>query len=267
VLHTAPEVGGIEGVISTLVADLETWKDDPVLQLKYSKSGGGQAHDLKPPPEEYRRFLERLAEEATPATRRPLDFAAAFATEVAVDNNGNTKPMALHFTAGQQQFLQMVDQLSRLVTERDLVEAIVGPWRYERDLPVLQWDCTVFRDYALRAGDPSKEKKPGVPGADWLAFRGLGVFRSAPIRSRVATTGCAGEWKTGTFTWPLWSSRLSRSGITTLLGQVRPDGGQDSGHGWGTDERAARGISILFRSSIKRSDQGGYGSFSPPAVL
>jgi hypothetical protein len=36
---------------------------------------------------------------ASSHARRSVDFLAAFATETATDNNGNTKPTALHFTA------------------------------------------------------------------------------------------------------------------------------------------------------------------------
>jgi hypothetical protein len=68
----------------------------------------------------------------------------------------------------------------------DFEEALFGPWLYARALPVLQWDNSQTRDYALRASDPSKEKKLGVPGADWLAFRGLS-FLVAPVRDRI---GC-----------------------------------------------------------------------------
>jgi hypothetical protein len=33
------------------------------------------------------------------------------------------------------------------------------------------------------------------------------------------------------------------------------------------EERAARGIGAVFSCGIKRSDQGGYGSFEPAAVV
>jgi hypothetical protein len=32
------------------------------------------------------------------------------------------------------------------------------------------------------------------------------------------------------------------------------------------DERAARGIGVVFSCGIKRSDQGGYGTFEPATV-
>ena len=150
----------------------------------------------------------------------------------------------------------MVNALREGVTRDDLDEAIFGPWRYTRALPVLQWDSSQTRDYALRAGDPSKEKKLGVPGADWLAFRGLPFVRVAPVRDRIGTTGCRGGWKTGFFRWPIWTGPLTRSVVSSLL---------TSPELFEADPRIlrARGVRIVFESAIVRTDQGGYGSFSP----
>jgi hypothetical protein len=232
--------------------------------LRYArgKSGqrGSQAWDLKPPPAEFRTYLSRLLDEAGAGNRRPLDFAASFATETAQDNNGNTKPTALHFTAGQQQFLEMVARLRDGVTPDDLREATLGPWRYNRLLPVLGWDCTAARAWALRADDPSKADKRGVPGADWLAFRGLSFIRVAPVGRQIATTGCVGGWKNGQFRWPLWDGALTRDGIHVVL--QLPDLAELP-----EAERHARGILAVFASFIRRSDQGGYGSFAPSAAI
>ncbi|WP_437897441.1 type I-G CRISPR-associated protein, Cas3-extension family [Sorangium sp. So ce124] len=254
-------VGGLDrgGLLDTLVQDLESFRGEAAIErLRYRKDGGGaKAHDLKPPPREFAKYLSDLVSDelVSDKLRRSLAFAAAFATDVAVDNKGNTKPTALHFTAGRQQFLGMVSELLRGVRAEDLEEALFGPWKYERPLPVFQWDNTSARDYALRASDPSKEKKLGVPGADWLAFRGLPFIRVAPVGDRIVTTGCSGEWKTGAFRWPIWTVPLSRSVIGSVLTspevfEVNPS------------VLRARGIAIVFEAAIRRSDQGGYGSFA-----
>ncbi|WP_437677231.1 type I-G CRISPR-associated protein, Cas3-extension family [Sorangium sp. So ce131] len=242
-------------LLDVLVKDLESFRGEPAIErLRYRKDGdGAEAHDLKPPPLHFARYLRDLVSEDV---RRSLAFAAAFATDVAVDNNGNTKPTALHFTAGQQEFLGMVSELVQGVRAEDLEEALFGPWRYERPLPVLQWDNTSARDYALRASDPSKDKKLGVPGADWLAFRGLPFFRVAPVGDRIVTASCSGEWKTGTFRWPIWTVPLPRSVIGSVV--TSPEVFEVDPH-----VLRARGIAIVFESAIRRSDQGGYGSFAP----
>ncbi|MBX3219765.1 MAG: hypothetical protein KF795_04550 [Labilithrix sp.] len=243
-----------EALLDRLAEDLADFAKEPALNLRYEKKeGGAEAHDLKPLP---KRYVEYLAQLESP---RSLSYAGAFATDVATDNNGNTKPTALHFTAGQQEFLAMVTALREGSTREDLEEALFGTWRYARPLPVLQWDNSQARDYALRASDPSKEKKLGVPGADWLAFRGLPFIRVVPDEDKIVTTGCRGGWKTGFFRWPIWSGALERSVVQSLV---------TSAELFEVEPRVlrARGISVVFESSIGRSDQGGYGSFSPASV-
>lgn len=244
----------IVALTTILDADRQSCVVDRALALEYDGK-----RDLKPRPERFHAFLAELSEQATATRRRSVDWASAFGTDVATDNNGNTKPTALHFTAGQQQFLQMVAELASKVTKDDLLEAIQGPWKYERPLPVMGWDATSSRDYALRASDPSTDKKLGVPGADWLAIRGLTFFPTAPRGNRVMTTGCVGGWKDGQFRWPLWTVPLSVPVVRSVVSQV-----------WSEKtaiERTARGIGAIFSSGIKRSDQGGYGSFEPADVI
>ena len=244
--------GDLDCLARLLDEDRSGFSDEPALDLSY----GDEVRDLKPPPEEFRRYLEALVANATLAGRRSVDLAAAFATDVAVDNAGKTKPTALHFTAGQQLFLAMVRELQEKVTADDLLEAVAGPWTYSRSLPVLAWDNTTNRDYALRARDPSGDKKTGIPGADWLALRGLSFIRVFPKGRRILTTGCSGGWKDGSFCWPLWTTPIGCDVITSLVGL-------DVAR-MGVAERRARGIGAVFECSIRRSDQGGYGSFLPP---
>jgi hypothetical protein len=248
-----------EGLLALLAEDLASFRDEPAIALRYPKGdadGGAEAHDLKPRPERFAAYLRSLVDRGA---RRSLDLAAAFATDVAVDNNGNAKPTALHFTAGQQEFLRMVGDLAQNVAPADLEEAVFGPWRYARPLPVLGWDGATSRDYALRATDPSKDKKLGVPGADWLAFRGLPFVRVAPVGDRVETTGCHGGWKTGAFRWPLWTVPLTAPVVRSLL---------SSPEVFECDPAtlSARGVDVVLESGIRRSDQGGYGSFTPARV-
>jgi hypothetical protein len=262
-----------------LASDLRTWDDDPAVGLSYEKplkdgakkksSEPKLAQDLKPRPEKFRKYLRDLVKRVdlanAPLTflhqpRRSLDYASAFGTDVAVDNNKNVKPTALHFTAGQQEFLKSVLELIEGVNEIDLEEALFGPWQYERELPVLSWDSSVSRDYALRADDPSKSKKTGIPGADWLAFRGLAFVPVAPVGSEIQTAGCSGGWKFGgAFTWPLWNRALSVSAVRSVMTFADLDE-------LNARERRARGIELVLRSGIRRSDQGGYGSFLPSDV-
>lgn len=252
-----PVVTGVDADLKQLIgwldADRVACTDEPALALAYD---GKQ--DLKPPPDQFRFYLEEQLEGASPERRRGVDWVAGFGSDVVQDNNGNTKPTALHFAAGQQQFLKMVNDLAEGVNADDLREALVGPWRYERQLPVMGWDATASRDYALRAGDPSKDKKAGVPGADWLAVRGLGSVPVAPVGTRLKTTGCVGGWKTGSFRWGLWTVPLDLAMTRSAMRLDVVD--------MDASERSARGIGAVLSCGIKRSDQGGYGSFEPAMV-
>lgn len=244
----------IGALVATLDEDQQDCISDAALALAYDGK-----RDLKSPPMRFRDYLLALSTEAEARKRRSIDWASSFATDIAVDNNGNIKPTALHFTAGQQQFLQMANELVEQVTKDDLLGAIDGPWTYSRPLPVMGWDATSSRDYALRASNPSTDKKMGVPGADWLALRGLASYPTVPRGSRVLTTGCGGGWKDGWFCWPVWTVALHRSVVRTLVAQdlvTIPK-----------TERQARGVGEVFRSDIRRSDQGGYGSFGPASVI
>lgn len=269
------------GLLEAIDADVRTWRDDPTIGLAYHKGDDDEssakkkakepklARDLKPSPERFSTYLGGLlarVDQTVPippflrSTRRGLDYAAVFGTEVAVDNKGNTKPTALHFTAGQQEFLKSVLELAEGVSTADFEEAVFGPWRYARPLPVLGWDSSVARDYALRADDPAKNKKTGVPGADWLAFRGLAFVPVAPVGTEIRTAGCGGGWKSGHFTWPLWSGLLGVGAVRSVLTIADLD--DTTAH-----ERRARGLAVVLRAIIRRSDQGGYGSFQPASVL
>jgi len=246
--------GGIQALMESIYEDRRTWTDEPALTLEYEDK-----RDLKAPPQHFREYLERLVARAAPGRRRGVDWAAAFATGIAVDNNGNTKPTALHFTAGNQQFLKMIAELAIGVTAADVEEALVGPWRYNRSLPVMGWDATASRAYALRASNPSGDKKLGVPGADWLAARGLACLPVVPVKTRVHTTGCVGGWKKGSFRWALWTVPLDLEVVRSTMRLELVE--------MGAVERAARGIGVVLACGIRRSDQGGYGSFDPPSVV
>jgi hypothetical protein len=68
------------------------------------------------PPEEFAKFLALAVSEWTAGKSERADYAAAYATDVAVDGKKKTKPTAFHFTAANQQFLGAVESVRRIVT-------------------------------------------------------------------------------------------------------------------------------------------------------
>lgn len=274
VVHGMPS---LDAIVNEIVEDRSSWAEDPAFLLAYDETGmnlvdpilatGKFGRDLKPKPEAMRAFLDGIALRVTVrqtsqeriALRRTLETAACYGSELVQDNNGNTKPTAFHFTAGQQQFMKAIAELQEKVCEADFYEALVGPWRRESTLPNMGWDATNARLYALRASNPSGDKKTTVAGADWLAFVGLGAFPSFPGRGRLNTTGIKGGWKDSSFAWPVWDRPASWQTARSLFRSPKLAELEES-------ERRARGIAATFAASIARSDQGGYGSFSPAAV-
>ena len=258
-LHTRVPYPGLKDVI---LSDAEAQAASAALQLAYDDAGGlcapasrDATRDLKPSPQAARDFLAAVAS----SPRREADLASGFFSELVQDNNGNTKPTALHFTAGQQTFLSMVESLRAGMTGAGLDEALLGPWRNTSPLPSLSWDASVTRLYALRASDPSGEKRGSVPAANWLAVHALAYFPVFARRGRLQTTAVEGGWKDSVFTWPCWEVAASVQTITALL--------RSSARGLAARQRSALGIIAVFACGITRSDQGGYGSFTPADVI
>jgi hypothetical protein len=253
-------VGELEALAAALAADRARCTDEPALRFTTpvpDKDGGIKLEpEVKPLPGLLRDTLRGWAAAASPEHRRTLDWFTAFISEGAVDGNGNGKPTSLHFTAGQQRFLGAAVQLAESVRQEHLAEALAGPWTYASRLPVMGWDNTETRDYALRATNPSDDKKCGNPGADWLALRGLVLLPTAARRGEQRTPGVSGGWKSSTFTWPLWAEPLPRAVVSALLTAEEPATLTGS-------QRARRGIATVLRARILRSDQGGYGSVTP----
>lgn len=250
-------VANIDELVGILDEDRSEWARSSILA---SGPDGDPVPDVKPDENGIRSWARRVAAGTTVVNRRDADLFAALLAEYSLAGKNDAKPSLLHFTAGQQKFLVMVRELSERVDVEALLEALVGPWRYESSLPVLGWDSRGERIYALRGTDPSKDKKLGVPGADWLAFTGLAQLPSAKNggsgRDQMLTTGCRGTWKSGSFHWPLWSCPLSLPVVRSLLAY---DGLLDEP----AAVRSKRGVFRVLEAPIRRSDQGGYGSFGP----
>lgn len=252
----------LDGLADVILADAAAQSASVALGLAYDADGRlckasaeGATRDLKPSPASARELLKR----ARASTRRDADLASGLFSELVQDNGGNTKPTAFHFTAGQQTFLLMVEELRRGITSEDVEEALVGPWRTTSALPSLSWDASVARNYALRASNPSKEKRGSVPVANWLAVHALGFFPVLPRSGRLQTTGVRGGWKDGSFAWPVWSVPATVPVVRSLL--------REDPRALGSVARAALGVEVVFESGILRSDQGGYGSFTPADVV
>ena len=279
----------VDSLASELMQDLDECAGrstgssrDPFLAFSYEDDKGGIVRDLKPPPEVFRKLAQSLIDGSTAHDRRTVDWAAATLTDVAVDGSkGAAKPFALHFTAGQQRFLvgalvlldgaekdkkPRADSPSRPVDTGDLCSALAGPWPNDRALKVFSWSPIQDRAYALRALDPANDTKLGTPGADWLALRGVGMLSSAPVEDEIRTSGVQGWWKTGRFSYPVWTTPLDVDAARSLVRHPAICASDDERKSSHIMRTLPRGVEVLT-CRITRSEQGGYGAFSRPSRI
>lgn len=257
-------LGGIENsdeLLEVLDADRSSWAQS--LLLRYPETR--PLADAKPDEHMLRGWFESAyaADRAVDA-----DMLCSIVAEGVFDRARKAKPTHLHFTAGQQQFLEMVRALRIDVNKHMLKEAVDGPWEYKSPLPSLSWDARGERLYAVRATNPSGDKRLSVPGAEWLAFRGLIFYPVSSAAGSLRTTACDRDWKRSAFRWPLWSVPASREVVWSLVGD-RSLVSEPSLYGRRIQvgDLASRGISRVMESPIRRSDQGGYGSFGGSETL
>lgn len=252
----------LDTLVKLVLDDAALCANDDALRLAYSDDDEEVApetpeatRDLKPPPLVARAYLARLAR----GQRRAADLGAALFSElVQQGTDGNrAKPTAFHFTSGQQQFLKMAEDLRVGITAAHVVEALIGPWRNESPLPSFAWDASVTRMYALRASNPSGEKRGSIAAANWLGLQALAFFPVVVVRGRLVTTAVVGGWKDSVFTWPTWEPALS---VPTTAALLRTNLSRMSAREW-----AAWGVTNVFASDIQRPDK--YGSFSPASVV
>lgn len=237
----------VDELIGALETDRQQWKEAVALNFD-------GLDEVKLTSAQQRGYL-RACRAANDGGRSAL-LAAALVAEGVFAKTGDGKPTDLHFNAGQQKFLVIARSVRDGVGVDDLRECLFGPWAYTRNLPTFGWDVSDDRVYALSVSNPSKDTKLTVPGADWLALVGLSAFPVVRGEGKATPPGASGSWKRGEFAWGIWDAWLDWPSVSALVSL-------------GCSEPAKSGRVGLFRvmrAAIRRSDQGGYGSFSPSSV-
>jgi hypothetical protein len=220
------------------------------------KQGPQKVADLKPPPDEFKRFLATSIKTWLTGSDEAADYAAAYGTDVALDGKGNTKPTAFHFTAANQTFLGAVEGI-RSSLSQEWIETSLFKGYGERPGSNLRWNPGAERNWALMANNPNEEGTRVDAPLEWLAFRGLPILPSFPRGSKIITAGVVERGDDTTFRWPLWSVPIS---VSTARSVLLVDWGE------GAKERVARGIFAICSSVIRRTSQG-FGNFGPSSVI
>jgi len=168
-----------ESDLATFISDDAKAADDSSAPWRFTytkgatkKEGPKEVADLKPPPDDFKRFLATCVEAWLAGNEEAADYAAAYGTDVAVDGKGNTKPTAFHFTAANQTFLGAVEKIRTSVTQ-EWVKKSLFEGHGEKQGENLRWDPGSERNWALMANNPSGGKTRVDAPLEWLAFRGL----------------------------------------------------------------------------------------------
>ena len=251
----------IDRIVEQSIHTFAQWLESPAVDPGFDTKAD---NDAKFSPDDLREYLYK-----TRSLQPGNSLASALVAEGSLDGKGVAKPTDLYFTAGQLKFLKIVRDILAGVNPDTLVDGLIGPWSYPSPLSSLRWDITDDRIYALAPSNPAKDKKLTNPGAEALAILGLSrhpVFarRDSRGRDRTLTQGCSGLWsRGGAYMWPLWTRPAGPHAVRTLLA-----------HTSGADNYVAErgrwyrawGISLIMRSAIWRSGQGGMGTFRPPEI-
>lgn len=246
-----------DAIAEAATRTLSLWKGGFVLGLDRPKG----ALNLKLHPAEIREYLEMSR--GDPAE----SLATALVAEGGLDNNKIAKPSHLYFTAGQQSFLPIISEIIKHASKDEILAALNGPWKYDVICPTLRWDVAYDPSYALGAKDPSSVQEPTNPGPEALAILGLCRYPVYVFQNSTVTQGCSRAWKRGSFSWPLWNRPSSFMMVKSLLAHAYEPPPANRLAQDRTRWYRSWNVFMVLRSPIRRTDQGGYGTFGPHEVV
>lgn len=196
-------------------------------------------------------------------------FLAAFGSDAMTTTNSK-KPPVIRDTAfrtmsgaGHQHFLKCARNICSACTRDQIKRDLFETWQYDDPVQnhTLRLDPLDDARYALRwsdpSGDPARQRRGSVYGANRLAIEALPLFACVPRRGTLRTvcfieSNTNGVW----FRWPVWTPLLSLDAVRSLL--TLPKDLSNSTH---ARELRARGVAKCFES--RRLTVGKFRCFSP----
>jgi hypothetical protein len=169
--------------------------------------------------------------------------------------------------AGHQHFLKTMRDVLGAATDRQLHDALFMPWRYEDPLKglSLRFDPMDDKRYALQwgdpSGDPTRNKRGNMLGANALAVLGIPLVIVAPVRGELRTTGFQGQRSSDCYLrWPIWDGYLNLDVVASLLTLADLQLGEPP-----RSRLALTGISEVYQ--CRRITSGKFRNFTPAQPL
>ncbi len=253
-----------EGLTNALTRQFSHMAANPALEL---------GNNLNVSADSFRSYAADLLERAqtSPEVReQSLGFAAAFACDAVVNEQAKVQDTALRTMsgAGHQHFLGTMRLIAANTQAEHLGKALFRLWTYDDPIAKrsLRWDPSEDSRYALQwrnpSGDPAREQRGTMLGANRLAMEGVPLLACAPDGETLRTVGFKGRGARDTYwTWPIWDAPISLEVCRSLLANPSL---QERGRA-ATPMLKSMGVQSLFRS--RRITTGKFRNFTPAEAL
>lgn len=234
------------------------------LDTMFSRELLKNSKDLRFDSARYREFCRLSTERTGPDVRH--EYASTWASEIEDPKNpAVVYKTAFHFTAGNQKFCAMIENLRKSCRESDLKQSLFTGWKYTSAAPSMRWDpYDEKRQYALQAVDPTDNSRNAPlsdAGANFLAVEALPLFPIAPDKPWPEQPGFHRNKGQRDWSWPIWNCAIGLDAVRCLLVLELGDWQQ-----WPPATRHALGVPAVFRSNIVKPS-GRYRCFTPSRCL
>ncbi len=179
--------------------------------------------------------------------REKLDWFSAMCSELAPEAISQLQ------TARRDYFWGNLKSVMNLTGPDHLRRTLFAQWDYDDPLEnqSLHIEPGEDRRHAYQwfkpSGDPTRQERGGMLGANRLAIEAFPFFQSIAIGERLATRGFSGSRNNNTrWTWPLWSKPANVDIVASLL--ASPTIQHETITDRDNDSLRAMGIATAFRS-------------------
>lgn len=150
---------------------------------------------------------------------RGVNWLSALCSDLAPDATSQLQ------TVRRDYFLGNLKNIIVNTTPSHLKRTLFSSWDYGDPLnnQSLHIDPTEDRRHALQwhqpSGDPTRNRRGGMLGANRLAIEAFPLFQSLASGEKLSTKGFVGQTVYNTrWTWPIWSCPIGIDGVNLLLG-------------------------------------------------